>query len=283
MEKEQVNMYEHLDLSKLLELNEVWLLEEQEVTQTLKSWGLFLPERVNFEKRKPEAIISKQGESLFVNNVDDYSNEDADSVWEHLKSLGYLIHFSGDLNESLPWGVFSPSLDENGVQRTTEDGEGLLSFHVNGTQQEDLFYSEFLDSLIAGKKFELNQDSFVKAHDFLIHHPTFWHRSRNLKHWFMDSGLDDMHVSVYEGSEDSPYAGEPRVLLEAGPYVEDDYVERYATPLLDVTAGTYEEAILILAKRVLMGFDINGEMTPEGDKLQREFYERRFGDRKSVV
>ncbi len=270
-------MYEHLDLNKLLDLVEVGYDNEHEVTKTLKSWGLFLPERVNFEERKPEAVISEQGESLFANNVDSYTSKDSHAVWQHLHDLGYVVYFSDDMFEEHSWGIFTPSVDKNGEPRTTAEGGKLFTVHVNGSQQEDVFYSDFLDSLIAGKKFEEDHNNFVKAYAFLTHHPTFWHLSRNLKHWLMDLGLDDMHVSVYEGSEESPYPGETRILLEAGPYVEDDYVERYATPLLDVTAGTYEEGILALAQRVLQGFDLNGIMTPEGENLQQQFYERRFG------
>lgn len=103
---------------------------------------------------------------------------------------------------------------------------------------------------------EWRQDpkDFVKAFYFLEQHPAFWVRATEERTF-------SWHTAAGAPREVCPWRddqGNVGVSMELGAHVAPEYTTHYHDIRLDVTAGSYEEAVVELATRVDLFFDKDG-------------------------
>jgi hypothetical protein len=130
------------------------------------------------------------------------------------------------------------------LSHTTQDKVTMLKHH----------YLEWLTTVSI--EYSLDPDNFFNAHNWLTFHPVFWRKSQledNFK-WDTANGINDSSVRVRWNAEEN----KPEIYIEACIHAAPDYTHRYFDARLTGYAPTYEEAIIMLAKKVNILFGVDG-------------------------
>lgn len=111
--------------------------------------------------------------------------------------------------------------------------------------------------------------NFINAWHFIDRHPAFW-TANDLENspftWNQSGHMSQVSVYVEQNEQ-----GEPVVILETGAHVPDGenskpYSTYYADWRLEVEGATYEEAVIALADRVNICYDVDGNPRPDADE-----------------
>lgn len=138
----------------------------------------------------------------------------------------------------------------------------MSSSKENALQYLEETYEKFLNETVP--KYVDNPNNFINSWHFLNTHPMFWsQKPPMLEHWGTDVGLDEISITL---CEDADHHTEPKILLEHGPY-ESDIINgieyEHVIPTLDfelTSEGyTFEEAIIVMAKKVMQLYTVDGE------------------------
>jgi hypothetical protein len=123
-------------------------------------------------------------------------------------------------------------------------------------------YQNFLNDTVP--EYIKNPTDFLNSWHFLNTHPMTWsHKPPMMEYWSTDVGLDELTISL---CEDAAHHPRPKILLEYGPYESDTidgikYEHVIHTLDFDLTSegDTFEEAIIILASKVMKHYTVDGE------------------------
>lgn len=123
------------------------------------------------------------------------------------------------------------------------------------------------------KKWLNDKENWVKAYNFIVTHPAFWHRKESMiNSWITDDGMEDIWQTVLVNKK-----GKPVIILEHGHYESNIINGVNATGLipthnidLDVRASSYEKAIIKLAKKVEKEYTKKGTLRsqPSPDEIK---------------
>ena len=151
--------------------------------------------------------------------------------------------------------IFPTVSDElkSGKDDTDRRVRGFLSFTFDDRERIDKYsYWVFLQ---INEQYEKDREDWVTAYRWLKNHPAFYHRyESNMNDWATDDGLDDIYQNV--GRDDQ---GGALVKLEHGTWEGKGRTgQRSVDFRLSVTASSFEEAFVLLAKRVRKNFSTDG-------------------------
>jgi hypothetical protein len=127
----------------------------------------------------------------------------------------------------------------------------IVSFSNN--DYKDMLLRSYEDFLSDRKSWLKDKNNWVKAYNYIVNHPAFWHRKESgLNSWITDDGMEDIWQTVLVNKK-----GKPVIILEHGHYETALINDSEVTGIipthnidLDVRAGSYEKAIIKLAKNV---------------------------------
>jgi hypothetical protein len=160
------------------------------------------------------------------------------------------------IDDALGGDQIFPTVSEElrfGKNDTDRRVRGFISFTFDDRERMDKYsYWVFLQ---LNEQYEKDPEDWVTAHRWLQHHPAFYHRYElDMNDWATDSGLDDIYQYVSRDDQ-----GGALVTLEHGTWNDKGRTgQRYVDPRLAVTADTFEEAFVLLAKRVRKNFSTDG-------------------------
>lgn len=122
-------------------------------------------------------------------------------------------------------------------------------------------YGDFLEN---AKRYAEAPEDFVKAWRFLDTHPAFWTAMDLQEKPFylaQEGHANKLRLSVYRDN------GETVVELETGSHVPPEYATHYGDWRLEITASTYELAVVELAKRVALTHNLDGTDAEGADEI----------------
>lgn len=223
-------------------------LEDQANTE-----GIYFPDWVTFDDEPARKVISWDGQFFTI-----LGDMDTLEYWEHLNTLletfeifldGPNQDYSYMLDDSALKATDVKSVDHNIV--TLIDGTRILRATL--TRREIAFY-DYLLWLQTAKAWMNSQEDVIYSFRYLTAHPAFWTRNENYPNRCATHGAEvtfNRHVS-----NDSH--GEPSITLEAGlPDRDNNDVMDYNVGL-KVTASSFEEAYVEMAKLVHEKVALNG-------------------------
>lgn len=141
--------------------------------------------------------------------------------------------------------------------------KGFRTLVMGYTDQDrvDSLKRGYADFLKYAKSYFSDPGDFGNAWSFVDTHPAFW-VAPNLKskpfHWIQKGHSNQLLLNVYR------HDGKVFVKLETGSHIPPEYAGHYGDWRLEVTAKTYELAMVELAKRVARAYNLDGTET-EGD------------------
>jgi hypothetical protein len=213
-------------------------------------------------EHKPHSIISYADDAFHVSTSND-TFDSIETAYDWLRSeTDFQVVFDDSVNGhggKLTNGMFFGDLEER--SSGGEGGRLLMSY----TSEDSLDFLKYdyrvwLDEI--NPAYEVNSENWLVAYNWLNHHPIFWKKATEepSADWETDIGLDDVHVHV--SMERSP-----AVRLETGEHVEPHYTRRYWDVRLDSLGATFEEAYVVLAKKVNLFY------APDGAERENVQYE----------
>lgn len=179
-------------------------------------------------------------------------------------------HQGSDLDLAIEDEVYSYFADEYNFLSYPVDEPGytgMLMGYTDERRQEGLeeAYAAFLENQ---RLYGEDPDDFVRAWSYIDSHPAFWTAfdlAGHPWHWETQGYCSKLRQSVRRSK-----AGEIRLSLDGGGHVEHSlgpgqqaYSQHYGDWRLEVTADSFESAIMKLALRVSYAFDSQGESFSE--------------------
>lgn len=215
--------------------------------------GIYFPDWVTFDDEPERKVISWNGQFFTV-----LGDMDTLEYWEYLKPLveTFEIFLDGPnqdynymLDDSVQKAPEVKSIDRNIV--TLIDGTRILRSTL--TRKELSFY-DYLLWLQTARAWINSPDDVIYSFRFLTAHPAFWTRNENYPNRCTTHGAETTFNSTV--SNDSH--GKPSITLEAGlPDRDNNDVMDYNVGL-KVTASSFEEAYVEMAKLVHEKVALNG-------------------------
>lgn len=260
----------HLALT-LEELENLRSTPAGDLVQRMGEYGLSLPEFVR-------STLPAAGHSLELSYSDGSykSSLHPEKTYATLKDAYDdreevdLVSFQESIRESAEPGIkFLPRRNDSpifGVFVQQEDSENSYLLR-RGRSEEERRYSDYLAFLIAYRTWE-SEPNIGTAWQFVALHPVFWHKSPAGVHnpqWVLSSGWE--HATFSVSSDPDGHCA----LIASGGYSAEhsNYTERYADFLLEVSAQSMDDAILLFAERVYEVFGLK-ETENKGFKQMRE-------------
>lgn len=157
----------------------------------------------------------------------------------------------------------------------SEDGDGYSDVVFSYTDADRLTHLQcaYRDFLDIAKAYEADPTDFFCAWRFVDRHPAFWTApdlDRRPWHWDVSGYASRLTLSVWRQDEELGRGGVGPVIVsrEAGGHVPVDeqrgtrYRDHSRDWRLGVDAHSYEHAIILLAERVAMCFELDGSVRP---------------------
>lgn len=153
-------------------------------------------------------------------------------------------------------------------------GHAVLVLSHTDEDRHSALRGAYQDFLELAEAYAGDPGDFLKAWRFIDHHPTFWTAQRIDEDpwtWSTSGYCSRIDQEVWREGEQFGHGGVGPVLvsLRAGGHVPEDsgrgtrYKDHYADWRLEVTALTFEKAILLLAQRVALCFERDGTPKPD--------------------
>lgn len=138
---------------------------------------------------------------------------------------------------------------------TDGSASGRVLFSALSEEAEHLITRTFSNWMDFASGYEENADDFVFAHHFVANHPVFWTKRTAAKtfDWMTTSGIGHLNQTVWKESD-----GSQHVMFEAGAHVMDSYQHCARDERLVAIADGYEEALILMAKKVHEHFHNDG-------------------------
>lgn len=158
-----------------------------------------------------------------------------------------------------------------------------MFFSYDESDNRELLLGDYLYFRRMAKKYRKDKNNFYKAYNFLMYHPLFWRLEGEIAKtgrvsWNTNQGLEHAWHSVYKDKN-----GKVVHTLEVGKYLSEEVEykgEAFTLParlschdsMLDVIGLTYEEAVILLAKRVYKNYNSSGNLRSQKDETNANLY-----------
>ena len=208
-----------------------------------------LPEFVKLGTKLPRGDIEDDGTYYRVSMNEQARFELPSHAFDFLRTSGYEPFLGPTPRHPNELGKDATFYYEPGTNR-------LLLVNYSVDEQAESYREDYAEFLVKDAAWREYPDDFFASYDWVSHHPAFWSGYRNpdgMVSWETNFGLGHDAPSVWKDE-----GGKVRVMLESGPYMGEVRDQHSIDTRLISVANTYEEAVIILAKKLDAFYDITG-------------------------
>ena len=208
-----------------------------------------LPDLVTFPNPRPVYRIKSTPDYFYVEGYPDIHYPLPSGAFDFIRELNAdAVWAAADLARA---SATEDVQDDNGFFFEANTNRLLSSF--TQAEAEESLREEYVVFLELNEEYQANPDDWALAYNWLQKHPAFYHRSKEEGYdWELNDGLTDLTHWVNRDAD------KPKVVFEAGERVLPEATRFYRDDNLTVYADSFEEAYVLLAKKVNLYFDLNG-------------------------
>lgn len=199
----------------------------------------------------------------------------------HLGVHHYAPAYTDTIGGIVYKGHLPPQYSSIGKIFVTSEETGALMLFQDDKRSYDTLQYAYTSWLVIYEKYVNEPDNFSNSYFFLDMHPAFWiRRSPNPADHETKPFLWHTHQYVSKRLNHNIFFVQNSHLhvIEAGSHIPENYVDYYHDADLEIQAESYEQALIVLARKVQEKFDYDGSLRnpkdtpsiPETPELQQE-------------